>query len=105
MREFEGGATRDAEDGKLDYEGFLNPDVLREFALYMHKHRMQPDGTLRASDNWQLGMPREVYMKSAWRHFHAMWSEHRKEEPGLEEACALLFNVMGFIHVTLNGDY
>jgi hypothetical protein len=99
IRTFDGGATRDTDTGKLDYEGFLSPRVLVEFAKYMHKHRVQSDGSLRSSDNWQKGMPREVYMKSMFRHFMDVWQEHREPaDPGfhMEALMALLFNVQGY---------
>lgn len=106
MRQFETGATRDSEDGKLDYEGFLSPLVLERFARYMHKHREQADGNLRASDNWQRGIPADAYMKSAWRHFFDWWAAHRNlpiAREGLEEAlCALFFNVQGYLHELLS---
>jgi hypothetical protein len=38
------GATRNLDEDKLDYEGFLSPYVLRRFAAYMHEHRKTPDG-------------------------------------------------------------
>ncbi len=56
-REFISGATRNSEEGKLDYEGFLSPLALARYAQYMHRHRELEDGTLRASDNWQKGIP------------------------------------------------
>ena len=99
VRTFESGATRDTDDGKLDYDGFLSPLVLRRYAEYMHKNRVQSDGTLRASDNWQKGIPREAYMKSMWRHFMDVWDQHHWEDGARNEAlCALLFNVMGYLH-------
>lgn len=101
VRQFNTGATRDTDDGKLDYEGFLSPLVVERFAEYMHGHRVQSDGGLRASDNWQKGMPRSSYMKSGWRHFFDWWKEHRghRTKDGLENAlCALLFNVQGYLH-------
>ena len=104
MRTFETGATRDSDEGKLDYEGFLSPLVLQRYAEYMHKHRKQSDGSMRDSDNWQKGMPLNVYIKSAWRHFHDWWMEHRglPSREGLEEAlCALMFNTMGYLHQVL----
>jgi len=104
MRTFETGATRDTEGGKEDYEGFLSPMVLKRFAEYMSKHRIQADGTVRASDNWQRGIPRDVYIKSAWRHFMDVWLEHRgqKSRDGLEDAlCGLMFNVMGYLFQVL----
>lgn len=102
MREFEGGATRDVCDDKLDYEGFLCPLVIERYAKYLHKHRQTKNG-LRASDNWQNGIPQDVYMKSAWRHFHAIWKQHRgySNQDITEDLCALLFNVMGYLHEEL----
>lgn len=106
MRTFETGATRDSDENKYDYEGFLSPFVLKRFAEYMHKHRIQADGTLRASDNWQKGIPREQYMKSMWRHFMDVWEAHRmgwSDDTQEEALCALLFNVMGYMYEMENG--
>jgi hypothetical protein len=99
VRKFETGATRDTETGKLDFEGFLSPVVLEEFARYMHRHRIQSDGSLRASDNWQKGIPRGVYMKSMWRHFMQVWRSHRGVDDSIDQLdalMALLFNVQGY---------
>lgn len=107
MRQFDTGATRHTDEGKLDYEGFLSPLVLRRFAEYMHKNRVQADGGLRASDNWQKGIPMDAYMKSLLRHVMDTWTMHRQyivadsdDLPGdLEEAlCGVLFNAMGYLH-------
>lgn len=115
MRTFDTGATRDAADTKPDYEGFLSPLVIESFGAYMHKHRKQPDGNLRDSDNWQKGFGPEhqsVCVKSAWRHFFDVWKIHRGHkvydskdghEVTLEEACcATLFNLFAILHVYLN---
>src|SRR6266496_958544 len=101
MRKFETGATRDDDNSKLDYEGFLCPLVLHRFAEYMHQHRVQTDGTLRASDNWQKGIPTDAYMKSMFRHFMDLWSAHRQGHADQDALCALMFNVMGYLHVVL----
>ena len=101
MRTFSSGATRDEEAEKMDYEGFLSPLVLQRYAAYMHRHRKQADGQLRDSDNWQKGIPRDVYMKSLWRHFMDLWLAHRGETAGQSEEeslCAILFNAMGYLH-------
>lgn len=101
VREFSSGATRDTATGKHDFEGYLSPLVLNRFAEYMTKHREQNDGSLRASDNWQKGIPQDQYMKSAWRHFIEWWTLHRTPWHGneVEEAlCALMFNIMGYLH-------
>lgn len=107
MRQFESGATRDSDEGKPDYEGFLSPQVLRAYGDYMHKHRKQADGQLRDSDNWKKGIPRDAYMKSMWRHFVDVWEIHTTDSIdslGQTEAlCALLFNVMGYLHELENG--
>jgi hypothetical protein len=107
MREFETGATRDDDTNKFDYEGFLSPLVMESYAAYMHKHRQQADGKLRASDNWQKGIPRDAYMKSAWRHFMDWWGEHRSgdDHVKMEEAiCALMFNAMGYLHTLIKEE-
>ena len=104
IREFHTGATRNTDESKFDYEGFISPLVIERFGEYMHKHRLQADGNLRDSDNWQKGIPKEAYMKSGWRHFMDWWKEHRniKTKEGIEEAlCALIFNTMGYLHEEL----
>jgi hypothetical protein len=104
IRTFESGATRDTAEGKLDYEGFLSPLALHRYAQYMNKHRVQSDGGLRDSDNWQKGIPLTQYLKSKWRHFMDIWAIRRgypiiAVEPDLEEVlCADLFNTMGLLH-------
>ena len=110
MRRFETGATRDVDDGKLDLEGFLSPLVLEAFGKYMHKHRIQTDGTLRDSDNWQKLFGEDHYnvcIKSAWRHFFAFWKAHRgypTKETLEDSAMALLFNIMAYMHKYLTVD-
>lgn len=102
IRKFNTGATRDTATNKLDFEGFLSPLVLRRFAEYMHKNRLQTDGSLRDSDNWQKGIPKDAYMKSMWRHFFAVWEDYRGIGDNYEEdLCALLFNVQGLLHELL----
>ncbi len=103
MRKFDSGATRDTVEGKHDLEGFLSPAVLNRYAEYMNKHRKQADGELRDSDNWQKGIPLDVYMKSAFRHFFDLWANHRHIDSAIKEdveesLCALLFNTMGYLH-------
>jgi hypothetical protein len=97
-RYFDTGATRDTDEGKLDFDGFLSPLALRRFAEYMHECRKQSDGKLRDSDNWQKGIPQSVYRKSMWRHFFAVWEKSRRGEQCITDLCALLFNVQGMLH-------
>lgn len=114
VRTFETGATRNVDTAKLDFEGFLCPRVLRVYAEYMNTHRTQADGTVRSSDNWQKGIPSEVYMKSLWRHFHDAWSIHRGHkavspedghEIDMREAlAAMMFNTMGLLHEVLKEE-
>jgi len=99
-RKFASGATRDAEDGKPDYEGALSPIALERFAQYMLRHCNTPQGR-RSTDNWQQGIPKSAYMKSALRHIVAWWKCHRGggTVDELEEAlCGLFFNVQGYLH-------
>lgn len=111
LRTFASGATRNLDTNKFDYEGFLSPLVIEAFGKYMHSHRLQKDGTMRGSDNWQLGIDFDVYMKSGWRHFFDWWKLHRgliasSPEDGhqidkVEALCALMFNVQGYLHELL----
>ena len=114
IRQFETGATRDTDEGKPDYEGFLCPLVIEKYGEYMNRHRIQADGGLRDSDNWQKGMPITQYMKSLWRHVMDVWKLHRgykvvdrktNKEVTIEEAlCAVMFNSMGYLHEVLKGN-
>jgi hypothetical protein len=113
MRTFESGATRNVDDDKIDFDGFLSPLALRRYAEYLHKHRHQADGKLRDSDNWQKGIPKSAYMKSLWRHFIDAWTLHRgcatisEQSPDelIEDAlCATIFNAMGYLHEHLKRD-
>lgn len=104
MRAFETGATRDGDLSKLDFEGFLSPLVIERLAVYMNKNRKLPDGSIRDSDNWQLGIPIPAYMKSLWRHFHDVWKHYRgyPTKDSLEDSlCAVLFNAQGYLHEVL----
>ena len=98
MRKFKSGATRDAPIGKLHYAGYLSPFVLRRYAEFMRKHQTQPNGSVRAPDNWKLGIPIEVYLDSEWRHHMEFWSAIEGGGFNEEAACAILFNVMGALH-------
>lgn len=102
MREFASGATRNVDEDRLDPEGFFSPAALECYMQYMHKHRKQADGKLRASDNWQKGIPLDAYMKSKWRHFFESWSIHRGKAGDMEESlCAEIFNTFGYLHEIL----
>lgn len=104
VREFASGAVRDGDADKVDYEGFLSPLVLERFGRYMHEHRRMGDGTIRASDNWQRGIPLDAYMKSGWRHFMEWWRLHRMggEAEQIEDGiCGVLFNAQGYLHEVL----
>lgn len=110
MRNFETGATRNDGDHKLRYEGFLSPHALHRYAQYMHSHRLQADGKMRDPDNWQKGIPKDVYMDCLVRHVFDAWRLHRGgvvydpdklDEPPVkmeELLCAITFNAMGYLH-------
>lgn len=109
LRGFSTGATRDTAEGKLDYEGFLSPLVLHTFAVHMMRHQKDSAGGMRESDNWQKGIPNDIYMKSMFRHFFDVWANHRRVLPVRKERiitaiCALLFNVMGYLHEYLKAN-
>ena len=105
-RTFDTGATRDTEDGKLQFDKFLSPIVLKAYAEYMHKKRVIGGG-LRQGDNWQKGIPMDVYMGSLSRHYMDIWLHQQGygEETGEDFETALvamMFNVMGMLHTVLS---
>lgn len=111
MRKFPSGATRDDDTDKLDFEAFLSPLVIRRYAEYLHKHRIQADGKIREADNWQRGISLSCYIKSLFRHFIDLWTIHRRnQEKSLdwfnkEEAlCAIIFNASGYLHELLKAQ-
>jgi len=107
-RTFATGATRDAAHDKPDYAGFLSEYALPAYAAYMHKHRVQSDGELRASDNWKKGIPKATYLSSLWRHVIDLWCIHLgitrrdvKDESIVtveDAASGILFNAFGYLH-------
>lgn len=100
MREFITGANRNNDDGKLDIEGFINPLALQTYCEYMHKHRHLEDGTLRSSDNWQKGIPKEELTKSLIRHTLDRWLENRgyeSREGKIDADCGIIFNAFGLL--------
>lgn len=116
LQKFDTGATRSADTDKNDYEGFMSFSAIEEFGDYMSRHRTQADGSVRDSDNWQKGIPLKAYVKSLLRHSLELWGLHRgyrsrrlgREYPGRnfnflkrETACAIWFNVQGFLHELL----
>lgn len=109
MSKFETGATRTADAGRPDYEGFLSPLVVERIGEYMHKHQRQADGTMRDSDNWQKGIPLARYAKGIIRHVMHFWSRHRgwpvrDPEAGKdieEDICAAIFGLQGYLHEVL----
>lgn len=104
VRSFDTGATRGVESSKLDFEGFLSPLVVEAFGTFMHYNRHLPDGSYRASDNWQKGIPKNSYMKSGWRHFLDWWKAHRGlsiNENIVWAICGVIFNSQGYLHELL----
>lgn len=116
VRQFATGATRSSDEGKIDYEGFISIPAWHSYGLYMNKHRLQPDGTLRDSNNWKKGMPLTgdgSYIKALFRHvvelvgLMAGFTAERilrelpkatHDERLVDTACAVLFNAQGFLH-------
>lgn len=117
MRKFDTGATRDSDDGKYDYEAFFSPITLECCAEYMHKHRIQADGSLRDGDNWQNHFGSDhfnVCIKSLFRHFIDFWFLHRgykrfdkkdgHEITKKEALCAMIFNEFAYLDKLLKDE-
>ena len=109
VRVFDTGATRSNDAERIDPEGFLSPLALERYSEYLHKHRLQPDGSVRDSDNWQKGIPLDAYMKGLLRHVLHLWQRHRgwtvvDPKAGVdiqEDLCAIIFNAQGYLHELL----
>ena len=105
-RTFATGATRDQDTTKPDYFGFTSALVTKRFGQYMHASRFQSDGSVRASDNWKLGIDKLAYVQSLCRHvedvklhFEGASAEARED---LETAlCGTFFNVQGLLYEVL----
>jgi len=106
IRKFDTGATRDIDFSKYEYAGFLSPKVLEAFGAYMHECRKTATG-LRASDNWQAGIPEDVYMHSFLRHAFDLWKVMRgieTDDGELGASMGVLFNVMGWVFEKIKKD-
>lgn len=106
VRIFPSGATRSPQGDKLQYEGYLNPLVLKRYAEYMQKHQTQSDGTRRSADNWQKNIDIESLCDSKVRHDMDSWlyfrgySSETSEE--IEDTlCACIFNTMAILKQVL----
>jgi hypothetical protein len=102
QRKFDTGATRSPLADKPQYEGYLNPLVIKRFGEYMLKHQTQADGQRRDPDNWQKGIPPKSLMDSKMRHDMDVWLHHRgygyaAVEPMEEALCGVLFNTMALL--------
>jgi len=106
MNNFDTGATRSEDTVRDDPDGYLSPLFMEGYFSYMTKHRVQADGAVRDSDNWQKGIPLARYMKGLWRHFFHFWQRHRgyKVNDPLaadsieEDMYAMFFNLQGYGH-------
>ena len=114
MRQFETGATRNAEVDP-DYHGYFSPLSMHAYGEYMHAHQLQADGEIRESDNWQRGMPADSYVRSLVRHTHDVQLIHdgfgqyartdpRDPNPLKAHLCAIIFNAQGMLYELLKGE-
>lgn len=105
MRVSSTGATRNDDNGKIDYR-YKSAVVSRAMGEYMHAHRKQKDGKIRAADNWKHGMPLEWYLKSFRGHledFELIMEGHKVTEGDKPVSLwhalfGLLFNLTAFMH-------
>lgn len=115
MREFSTGATRNSDDNKYVYNGFNSAFVEESFAKYMHEHRFQADGKVRAADNWKKGIPIEAYHASLHRHYIDLWKMLESGERWVVDSDgksvdiihvlnAIRFNVNGMLYHLLTSD-
>jgi len=114
IRQFEGGATRDADDHpeKPSYYKALSPIVLREYTKYLGRHRIASGGSKRDWDNWKSGIPKDVYMDGLLRHTMAVWLiqhgfrsfDNHGEVSLVDSLNGVLFNTIGMLHEILKKE-
>lgn len=106
MEQYGTGATRSDTSARNDPEGYLSAIAIERYCEYMTKHRVQADGSIRDSDNWQKGMPFGRALKGMWRHVMHLWIRHRGFVPSdqfaaadmEEDLCAIMFNNQVMLH-------
>ena len=111
-RVFVSGASRSADDDRYDPEAALSPRVLEYYCTWIHGCNRRADGSIRSDDNWQLGIPLNVYAKGLMRHQLHFHSRHRgapvrdpKANRGIkEDLCAIIFNAQGYLHELLKSE-
>jgi hypothetical protein len=111
IRTFDTGATRDTDQGKLDYTRALSSIVLERYVQYLNKHRKQPDGSMRDFDNWKKGLPFRESFGSLGRHFVDVWKMIEgfpaKDNHGScnidDTLCAIIFNASTMLLERLKG--
>jgi len=112
IRQFESGATRDTDVGKLNYIRALSPIVLQYYVEYLGGHRTQPDGSMRDWDNWKRGMDKQIYLEGQDRHHRAVWllsqgfpaSDNHGQVTMKDSLCGVIFNAMGMLHEILKEE-
>jgi len=112
IREFDTGATRDTEEGKLNYIKALDPLVMQTYVGYLGRHRVQSDGNLRDWDNWKKGIDKQTYLESGDRHHRAIWllsqgyPVYDNHGPVTEKdaLCGVIFNAMGRLYELLKKE-
>ena len=93
---FDTGAQRDTQDGKPNFYECLSPFAIWRYGLYMAKASAK-----YGEWNWSKGIPVESYMKSLERHLVKLKMDllyGHEEEPGVDHAAAILFNIQGLLH-------
>jgi hypothetical protein len=106
-RQWETGANRNTNEGKLEFARFLSPLVLKRYCEYMDKHRLLENGDYREPDNWKnlFGENHDqVCIDSLARHFLDLWvaTEGGKgREDRQDTLCAIMFNAMAILYKEL----
>ena len=110
LREFESGAIRNSDKGKLEYRRFFSALVHKRRAEYMDKHRKLEDGTLREPDNWKRGIPSGVCADSLERHMQDIKLYFEGYEFAMTEdiedaLCAVMFNCESILLTILQSEH
>lgn len=96
ITQFESGAIRDTQEGKLDFIETLSYTALSRYIKYMTGKKEK-----YGSGNFKKGIPIDSYEKSLMRHIDKYMRnkyEGASDELDQDHLSAMVFNIFGIMH-------
>lgn len=96
ITQFDTGAVRDSQEGKVDFVETISFTAHERFARYMTGKKKK-----YGQGNFKKGIPIESYEKSLLRHLDKYFRnkyENGNDEPNEDHLAAMRFNIDGIMH-------